>query len=154
MTNNEKNPIEEFNSFSNRHGMTPIVKTYSLGESKKYNIYDTSEDEDGEDMKKEDLEDERPDDMPYVNYKSVIFYKGNQILCTSYGNTKEHSKRNACMLGLAKLREEMDKEPDNQDLGVSVEPCSQNNNEDSHMQDESNIIEDSYVPSSIHSHEI
>jgi len=100
-----KNPIEEFNLFWSSQAITPQVITFGLGGKKEKNAYDTSDEE-------EKIEyaydiDEQPKDCPHVNYKCVIIYEGNKMLCKSYGNTKEQAKKNACALGFAKLRQQL-----------------------------------------------
>lgn len=99
-----KNPIEEFNLFWSSKGLTPRVETYVLGATKERNCYDT-DDEDNQDYGYPFSE--QPKDKPLVNFKCAIIYKGKKQLWKSYGNTKEQAKKNSCILGYAKLREEL-----------------------------------------------
>ena len=127
---NEKNPIEEFNWFCSEHKINPNVETYLIEDSKQVNIYETSDEELSKEPSKDHSEKDKPENMPFINYKSVIYYQVNKELCTSYGNTRDHSKRNVCMLGLAKLREEYNVDTVEQLKGVYDKIIGSQNDED------------------------
>jgi len=99
-----KNPAEEFQLFCSSKGLTPRIETYTLGSSKERNWYDSDEN-DNQDYGYP--KEEQPKDKPHITYKWAIIHQGRKQLCKSYGNTKEQAKRNACILGYAKLREEL-----------------------------------------------
>ena len=94
-----------FNLFWSKNNLTPDIKTYWINDKKEEDYYNTSEDE--VENENQYLSKEQPKDKPYVNYKCVIIYKGETILCKSYGNTKEQAKKNACLLGFAKIMQEL-----------------------------------------------
>lgn len=66
----------------------------------------------------------------FINYKAVIYFNGGQMLCKSYGSTKEHAKRNVCLLGYAKLKE------------LIESGQAQNENQDGIQQDDMDVMQE------------
>jgi hypothetical protein len=136
-----KNPIEEFHLFCGKHNLTPQTRSYKYGQKGKMVDDDSDSDRDNGYP-----EDEMPHGKPYVLHKCAIIYQGNKVLCKSYGNTKEQAKKNAHIIGYAKLWQELQETGDlihttNEDVTMNNEVNQEQvEDEDMDMDDSSDDI--------------